>query len=209
MDGKVPTTDRPARWLNLPRSMSGAELKVLGWAIILADDEAVVVRRDLAELLDARDRIHLTVVIRALEGRGCVRRLPKPRPLGSHIRVSWSRIYEKAWKQCLNCPRPVKNVRGARYCATCQASVARHDRSWKATAFEIWHDALTRKQGEAALVYRICMATGQPAYSRRGAGADVGKEGVVPNLLAEGLLVDKLWSDRMRAHNSNEGDDLP
>jgi hypothetical protein len=196
------------RWLNVPRGMRRASLACLAWMLLIADEDGVVVRRDLADVLDAREERNLSRTIADLEAWGYVRRLRKPGPPGSHIRISYAMVYGRAWRQCLNCPRPVKNVRGARYCATCQASVARHDRAWKKEAVEIWMDGLKLKQSEALIVYRICGATGHPMFTPRDAGAEQKREGVVPWMLAEQMLVDRFWRDRMRSHAANEGDDV-
>lgn len=192
----------------VPRDMKRSTRDLLAWCLLLADEDGVVIRSDLAEVLDARDPDHLADRIVDLEEWGYVRRMRKPAPYGSRLKVVYTAAYGRAWKRCMNCPRPVKNVRGARYCATCQAGVARHDRAWKAEAFEIWADGLKDKQSEARIVYRIGAATGHPMFTPRDAGADQKREGIVPYMLREGMLVDRFWRERMKAHAGNEGDDV-
>lgn len=196
----------PGPLLTLPRALTRAARGVLAWAILLANEDGIVAHADLVDVLDVADRSTFAKRLRELEGHGLIIRLRRPNPVGSFIRIAWARLYGRTWNACINCPRPAKNVRGARYCAVCQASLARHDRSWKAMAFEIWADGTSKRQGESTIVYRVRAATGHPLFTPSETGSH---EGIVPWMVSEKLLVDALWRERMRAATTGEGDDVP
>lgn len=203
MSAAVVETTRRTPIVSMPRALSRAGRSALAWAVLLADDEGTLKHRDLVEALDA-DSATVGRRVQELEGFGLVRRLRKPPPFGSHIRVSWKALYGKTWKACTVCPRPVKNVRGARFCAVCQASIARKDRSWKRMAFEIWVSA-KKGTSEAATVYKIRAATGHPLFTPSDPGAH---EGIVPWMLSEKMLLDPMWRERIKAAGGGEPDDV-
>ena len=190
-------------WLLIPSTLSRKSRNALAWVVLLCDEAGVTRRRDLSTAFEVRDQRHLTSIVAELEAAGCVRRQDG----GRSIKVVWSKVYGRAWRSCLNCPRPVKNVRGARYCATCQAAVARHDRAWKAEAFEIWAAGLNQGHSEAAIVYRLHVVLKRPMFTpRRADSVDDRHEGIVPWLLEKKMVTEKVWRDRVRAHAADEID---
>ncbi len=191
--------------ISLPASLTVRERYVLAWALHLIDLDATCKLDDIEAATGYSARaVRMSVAM--LEERGLVRRFRfagKPQ----RLRVALSRIFKSdAWKTCAHCQHPV--VPGAakpKYCATCMATIVRHDRQWKAHAFEIW--ASSKKESEAQCIYRIHVQTNQPLFTRKGSkdDADPGKEGVVNWMLGEDMIVDtEYWRARIKAYNSRE-----
>ncbi len=218
----TPTTPQAEAWFGLPRGMPRRCIGLLPWFLLLCDNDGIVPLARLAEVTELT-RSALASTIASLVAQGLVVRVPPKRlrtlgiessTVGSHLQPVWGRIFSKAWKQCLNCCRPVKPVRGSRYCATCQATMARTDRSWKAIAYERWVQGRTRvddkgrhiPESEAAIAYAIHRATGQPLHTRKRVEGDVemNTEGVVNFLVREGWFVDVGWREIMRNHTQGE-----
>lgn len=220
----APTTPQAEAWFGLPRGMPRRCIGLLPWFLLLCDENGIVPRARIAEVADVTDD-ELRRTITALVAMGLVVRVPPKRlrtlgieinggHVGAYLQPVWGRIYSRAWKQCLNCCRPVKPVRGSRYCATCQATMARTDRSWKAIAFEryvqgrfrIDESGKHRPESEAAIAYAIHRATGQPLHTRRRVegDADMANEGVINFLVREGHFTDQCWREYMRAHTTGE-----
>lgn len=203
--------DEVAGRMALPKTLSRAARAALFAAMHVADENGLTSVMEIADLLDVTDA-NMKKALVELEQHGFARRLGRA---GSAltgdgrtrlVRVAYSKIFVGGWQTCLHCPRPV--VRGAekpRYCATCMATVVRHDRQWKATAVELW--ARGRKgESEALIAYRINTNTGQPLFVRRSTkdDDDRGKEGIVPWMISMGMFVDPMWAEKMRARAAGE-----
>lgn len=239
------TPEDAAAWLRIPSTLSRRAATLLPWLILLADDRGLVPRARLRTVLEgARGEEPMRHAITDLVHAGLIIRTPTKqlkalgvevttRP-GAYLTVVWGRVYSAGWKQCLNCIRPVKPVRGSRYCATCQATVARQDRSWKALAFERWVQGRARvsangnpaPETESAIAFAIHRATNVPLYTRRRnvGDDDAADEGVINFMIRMGFFVGDEWAriaagfaapapsspwpERMRNHaQGNEGEE--
>lgn len=195
----------------LPKSLTRAARDTLFAAMHLADAEGLTSVAEIAALLDITDS-RMKSRLAELERHGLARRLGRA---GSAlngdgrarlVRIAYSKVFTAGWQTCAHCPRPVvKGAERPKYCATCMATIVRHDRTWKATAFEIWAGA-AKGESEAKIAYRIHANTGQPLFDRRSTKDEDerGKEGIIPWMLSRGLFEDAMWADKMRARAAGE-----
>lgn len=220
-EGATPTSTRPdrgARWLRTPRSLTRKAVNLLPWILWYVDDDGVVEQATLREAT----RFTREAVARAvgeLVAAGLIVRVRENgAQTGKRIRVVWSAVLvDVPWRKCLNCIRPIKPVRGSRYCAACQATVGREDRSWKAIAFERWCQGVTRSvngkacpETEHAIAYAIHRATGVPLFARKRVEGtdDINGEGVVDYMIRSGWFTDPGWATIRKNRNAgNEGED--
>ncbi len=215
--------EEPREWIKIPRSLPRRAVSLVPWLWILADENGVV-PCSLLSRQTGLNHSNTTRAVAELVKGGVVVRLTRRMaaaldldPARSWLRVVWSRIFGNAWKACLNCPRPVHPARGARYCPTCQATVSRPDRTWKAIAFERWHQGKDRRdekgrplpESEAQIVYAIHAATRHPLFTRaRQVGDEEAQEGIVDYLVRMGMIDEANWKMRGRAFRSgDEGSD--
>jgi hypothetical protein len=197
--------DGPATSLKLPRAISRGAAAAVAWALHLADDTGCVELTALRDALGVTDASSTRRILGELERLGLARRLVTSRPL--KMRLVYSAIFKgDKWQTCQHCPHPVvTGVAKPRYCATCMATIVRHDRTWRAHAFEVW--ASSRGTTEAAVIYKIHAQTNQPLFTRKGVkdSVETPKEGIVNWMLHTGLIVDETyWRQRVRAYNDGD-----
>lgn len=197
--------DGVATGLKLPRAISRAGAAAIAWGLHLADEDGCVVVDRLREALGITASRSVRSIVAELERLGLARRLVVSRPL--KMRLVYSAIFKgEKWQTCQHCPHPVvTGVAKPRYCATCMATIVRHDRTWRAHAFEVW--AASRGLTEAAVIYKIHAQTNQPLFTRKGVkdSVETPKEGIVNWMLHTGLIVDETyWRQRVRAYNDGD-----
>jgi hypothetical protein len=193
--------------VKLPVNLSNRARGVLGWMLVLMDDEGCVLAEDLRDVLGLSSRpgdptAALRSTLRDLEAFGLARRIRRSSPL--RIRVALSKVVVDGWTTCMHCPRPVVvGTHASHYCAPCMATLVRHDRTWRAHAFEVWA-AQNPGESEAKVIYKIHAQTNQPLFSRK-LDPDTVKEGIVNWMLSAGMIVNEpFWRGRVRAFAAGE-----
>lgn len=200
-DRPAPYTESPdVGAIKIPDNISARGRMTLLWCLFGANVDGLITYADL-RTLSGYGEDSTKKALAEIEAQGFIRRLTHARP--RRIRVCFSRIFRRGWRTCMHCPRPV--VHGAPkslYCATCLATIVRHDREWRTMAFEIW--ASSSGESDAKVVYRIHARTGQPIFTRRGDAVETGKEGIVNWMIDMGMLKASEWAERMKAHATGE-----
>lgn len=217
-DGNKPlvgtaTPETADAWMRVPPSLPRRAAALIPWMVLLSDDRGVVPLARLRQVCGVGDK-KLRLSINELVAAGLIIRTPTRQAramglevtarAGAFLSVVWGRIFSASWRQCLNCIRPVKPVRGSRFCAVCQATVARQDRSWKAIAFERWVQGRARigpsgkpaPESESAIAFAVHRATNTPLYTRRRNVGDEEQadEGVINFMVRMGFFVGDEWA---------------